>query len=70
VPYDPHAYDDDEPDLSGAARRFNDFDCTVCNANNPYDEAFGHGDDIQCFYCGQEFRVVVTDSGRLKLKEL
>ena len=52
----------------GSARRFQDFDCPDCNANNPYDDGIGDGEEIRCFYCGQEYRVTVTDAGRLKLK--
>jgi hypothetical protein len=71
--YDP-AYDEDEgnrrseDDLSG--RRFTEFDCPECDANNPYPDAFGDGDEIRCFYCGEEFRVRVDDSGRLRLKPI
>ena len=70
MPYD-HGYDDDDeggPSAEGAARRFGDFDCPECSANNPYDDEFGQGDEIRCYYCGAEFRVTVTDSGRLKLR--
>lgn len=67
------AYDEDEQprdeDL-GRSRRFEDFDCPDCNANNPYDDNFGDGDEVRCYYCGQEFRVEVNDSGRLRLKVL
>jgi hypothetical protein len=71
MPYDPHAGDDDDKsaDAAGAERRFNDFDCPVCAANNPYDDAFGDGDEVRCFYCGQEFLAKVTEAGRLRLKE-
>lgn len=71
MPIDP--YDDDEKpsgDELGKARRFSDFDCPDCNANNPVDEAFGDGDEIRCYYCGVEFKVQVTEEGRLRLKEL
>jgi len=73
MPYDPHSGDDDEVEAKGVgdgqARRFQDFDCPACNANNPYDDGFGHGDEVLCYYCGQEFKVRVTDEGRLRLKE-
>ena len=52
----------------GVKRRFKDFDCPDCNANNPWDETFGNGDEIRCFYCGQEFRAVVNEEGRMRLK--
>jgi hypothetical protein len=72
VPYDPHAVEDDDEqsaDAAGTARRFGDFDCPACAANNPYDDDFGDGDEVRCFYCGQEFRAKVTEAGRLRLKE-
>ena len=65
-------YDDDEKpsgDDLGRKRRFSDFDCPDCNANNPYDDSFGDGDEVRCYYCGQEFKAEVNDSGRLRLKE-
>ena len=70
MPIDAYDEDDDlQPDDLGRARRFQDFDCPDCNANNPYDDSFGDGDEIRCYYCGQEFRVEVNDSGRLRLRE-
>lgn len=73
MPYDSRSGDDDEVEAQGvregASRRFTDFDCPACNANNPYDDGFGDGDEILCYYCGQEYRVRVSDEGRLKLKE-
>jgi hypothetical protein len=65
-------YDDDDAkglEGEGKGRRFADFDCPDCNANNPHD-GFGDGDEIRCYYCGMEYTVTVTDEGRLKLKEL
>jgi len=67
-----HDYEDDKEDVGGKEgrrRRFQDFDCPSCNANNPYDDAFGDGDEILCFYCGQEFKVLVNDEGHLRLRE-
>jgi transcription elongation factor Elf1 len=70
-PYDP-AYDEeekrDQAEDAGRDRRFNDFDCPECAANNPYDDGFGHGDEVRCYYCGQEFRAEVNESGKLRLK--
>ncbi len=65
--------EDDEPksaDEMGRTRRFGDFDCPDCNANNPYDDKFGDGDEVRCYYCGQEFRATVDESGRLRLRVL
>jgi hypothetical protein len=74
MPYDSHGLDDDDDkDRKGAdlgtRRRFGDFDCPTCNANNPWDDGFGDGDEIRCFYCGEEFKVLVTEEGRLRLRE-
>ncbi len=72
MPYDA-GYDDDEKgggSDEGSARRFKDFDCPDCAANNPYDDGFGDGDEIRCYYCGQEFRAQVDDSGRLRLRAI
>jgi hypothetical protein len=71
MPYDPGFEDDEKPSSPedvGHLRRFKDFDCPECAANNPYDDGFGNGDEVRCYYCGQEFLASVTDSGRLKLK--
>jgi hypothetical protein len=70
MPFDPGYDEDDDAGELDQGRRFKDFDCPDCAANNPYDDGFGHGDEIRCYYCGQDFRVDVTDSGRLRLKAL
>ncbi len=68
------SYEDEDAkgggDEMGRARRFGDFDCPDCNANNPYDDAFGDGDEVRCYYCGQEYRAAVDDSGRLRLRAI
>src|SRR5262249_11928751 len=51
-------------------RRFTDFDCPDCSANNPWDEAFGTGDQVHCHYCGAQFEARVAESGRLRLKPI
>jgi hypothetical protein len=67
-------YDDDELEKeqkrNTRGRKFTDFDCPSCNANNPRDEKFGDGDEVMCFYCGCDYRARVSDEGRLQLKEL
>jgi len=73
VPIDPHAFDEADLERSEAEaseRHFHEFDCPVCSANNPYDEGFVEGDEVRCFYCGEEFKVTLTTSGRLKLREI
>lgn len=64
-------HDEEARDMKRTAqRRFADFDCPTCNANNPRDETFGNGEEVRCYYCGEEFRAVVNEEGRLRLKEL
>jgi len=74
MPYDP-AYDEEDEkrtsgEEAGQGRRLTDFDCPECAANNPYDEGFGHGDEIRCYYCGQEFRAEVSEAGKLRLRPI
>ncbi len=69
MPYDPESADDDEsPVAESRARRFTEFECPECSANNPLDDGFGHGDEVICNYCGQELKAQVSDEGKLKLK--
>jgi transcription elongation factor Elf1 len=70
MPMDDHDEDEGKGSAEelGRRRRFGDFDCPDCNANNPYDDGFGDGDEVRCYYCGQEFRANVNDSGRLRLR--
>jgi hypothetical protein len=58
----------DDAGAQGSKRRFNEFDCPECNANNPVDGTFGDEDEITCNYCGQELKAHVDDDGRLRLK--
>jgi hypothetical protein len=72
MPYDPHGIDDEPQDpgeKEGRKRIFKDFDCPSCSANNPYDDGFSDGDEVLCYYCGAEFKVLVNDEGRLRLRE-
>jgi DNA-directed RNA polymerase subunit RPC12/RpoP len=68
-----HDYDagDDDKDVKGkSGKAIKEFDCPTCNANNPTDEPIKEGSEIKCHYCGNDFLVSITDSGRMKLKEL
>lgn len=65
-------FDDDEKKTGkalGANRRFAEFECPSCSANNPFEE-FGNRDEVLCSWCGLEFRALVDDEGNLRLKEL
>lgn len=71
MPYDSRSFDDDDEvseEAAGRKRRFLEFDCPECSANNPLDDGFGDGDEVLCNYCGQELRVQVSDEGKLKLR--
>ena len=73
--FEPYDFDDDDEAVRDRTirtklRKFTDFDCATCNANNPRDERFGDGDEVMCFYCGAEFRARVNDEGILRLVEL
>jgi hypothetical protein len=52
----------------GSKRKFDEFECPACSANNPYDE-FGNNEEVLCNWCGVEFKAVVDDEGKLRLKE-
>ena len=53
----------------GTRRKFEEFDCPSCSANNPFD-TFGNGDDVLCNWCAMEFRAIVDEEGSLRLKEM
>ena len=53
----------------GSKRRFDEFDCPACSANNPMGDGFGNNDELICNYCGVEFKAAVDDEGQLRLKE-
>ncbi|MFN0061275.1 MAG: hypothetical protein ACKVPX_01980 [Myxococcaceae bacterium] len=67
-----HDDSDDEKELGvqGNDKRYADFDCPTCNANNPVEDGLGQGEEVLCNYCGTEFRVMVSDSGKLRLREI
>ena len=69
---DAYQEDDDEKKTGkalGSKRKFEEFECPACSANNPYD-TFGNGEEVLCNWCGMQFRAVVDEDGNLKLKEL
>ena len=62
-------FDDDDKDMkAGANKRRKEFDCPDCNANNPVD--YGDGDEVRCNYCGTEYKVIISDEGRVKFREV
>ena len=60
---------DGEKNDVGGRKSFNEFDCPLCSANNPYDDGFHDGEYVRCFYCGTEFRVKVDENGNVRLRE-
>ncbi len=48
-------------------QKFKDFECPDCTAHNPYDDGFKAGDEVRCFYCGSEFKVLEAD-GKLRFR--
>lgn len=53
----------------GTKRKFDEFECPACSANNPYD-TFGNNEELLCNWCGMQFKAVVDEEGNLRLKEL
>jgi hypothetical protein len=70
MPLDEYGDHDEREADAGSVKVFDEFDCPVCNANNPYGDGFKPREEIRCFYCGTSFVAKVDDSGKLKLKEL
>jgi len=68
-PIDQHFEEEDErSDHSGSRSKFGEFECPDCNANNPCDPPIEEGDEVICNYCGANYLVRVSESGKLKLK--
>lgn len=68
MPLDDYSESDEKETEKGI--KFFEFDCPVCNANNPYPDGFCPGEEIRCYYCGTEFAVRLSEEGKLKLREL
>jgi len=71
----PHeqGFDEDEKKTGkalGVKRKFDEFECPACSANNPWGESFGNNDEVLCNWCGISYKAVVDDEGELRLKEL
>jgi len=68
-----YSQDEEDEKKSGAAlgtkRKFTEFECPACSANNPCEE-FGNNDEVLCGWCGLSYKALVDDEGNLKLKEL
>ena len=64
-----HGHDDDE-DEGGSGKAPSDFDCPTCNAHNPTGDPIHDGQELLCNYCGTTFRASLSDTGKLRLKEI
>jgi hypothetical protein len=63
--------DDDSKGKKGrGGKTIKEFDCPVCEANNPTEEPIVNGSEIRCNYCGNDFAVSFTEAGKMRLKEL
>ncbi len=62
--------DDDDDKLDTKKKKYFEFDCPSCNANNPWPDGFGGGEEINCHYCGTSFEARVSEEGKLKLREI
>lgn len=65
-----HYDDDDDKDVAGPKKKFFEFDCPSCNANNPWGDGFVDGEEVNCHYCGTSFQARISDEGKLKLREV
>lgn len=56
-------YDDDDDKPSTKRKKGDDeFECPECNAHNPLAEPIVDGGEVQCFYCGVEFKAIESGS--------
>jgi DNA-directed RNA polymerase subunit RPC12/RpoP len=62
----PHYEEDDDVKESKVLK---DFDCPSCSANNPYDDGIHDGDEVRCYYCGEEFKAERNNEGLWKFRE-
>jgi DNA-directed RNA polymerase subunit RPC12/RpoP len=60
-------YDDDERGSAEPKKRFREYECPECNADNPMADGIYEGDEVHCFYCGIPLIATVRD-GKLKMK--
>jgi transcription elongation factor Elf1 len=55
------------PAVSKTQVRFREWNCPICDANNPVDDGFRHSDELMCSYCGLQFRVQTTTEKKFSL---
>lgn len=67
------SFNDDDDDKKGkgkSGKAIKDWDCPTCEANNPTDEPISNGSELRCNYCGNEYMVSFSDTGKMKFKEI
>ncbi|MFL5320906.1 MAG: hypothetical protein ACJ790_14685 [Myxococcaceae bacterium] len=69
MPSNQYDYDNDDKDNDSGKKVIKEFDCPSCNANNP-SEPLQDGSEVLCNYCGTEYKVTISDEGKMKLKEM
>ena len=73
MPLDDHSPIEEDEKPTGAAlgvkRKFDEFECPACSANNPWGDGFGNNDEVLCNWCGLSFKALVDEEGNLRLKE-
>lgn len=72
MPLHDQGLEDDEKKTGaalGVKRRFDEFECPACSANNPWGEGFGNSDEVLCNWCGMQYVATVDEDGKLRLKE-
>jgi transcription elongation factor Elf1 len=62
--------DDEKDDAKGKKKKFDEFDCPSCNANNPWPDGLHDNEEVLCHYCGTSYLVRFTDDSRFKLREI
>ncbi len=67
-----HGWSDDDDEKGGDTKdkKFFEFDCASCNANNPWPDGFEDEDEVICHYCGSTLEARVSDEGKLKFREI
>jgi hypothetical protein len=67
--------DDDDDDGEGMRDErpkrivYSEFDCPLCDANNPNDDGFSMGAIVRCMTCGADFDVFEATERKPRLRE-
>lgn len=58
-----------DDDKAQGTKVWKDFECPKCDAFNPVDEGYRLKDEVFCFYCGANFKVLDRE-GKPRFKEI